>query len=404
MDFIAGGLVELLGGLASAAVLFGFAWWAPLVLGRRPGSPPTGCCGRAASGATATPTRCARPSATPTTPTGWRSTRRRPRSCACSGWPTGSLDRFVARRTRLHRAAVRGDPAARAVGAVEPACSCCAANALVFWALAARRARRPARPRRAGRLRPGRASAASLIAFGGLNWALDGAAAPVAAVLRLEPAMAPGRRAARRATAPAGGPAGAGDPLPRRHASPTRGADAPVLDGFDLTIPAGTSLAIVGQNGAGKTTLAKLLCRLYDPQSGAIEVDGVDLRELDLDALAVAGSPRCSRTSSGSSCRCATTSRPRGAPDDDGPGRAAPTAGAADLADARHRAGQGLPGRHRPVRRAVAAGRAGPGAVRGAARAPASCCSTSRPPSSTCAARRRSSSGSWPRPGTAPRS
>src|SRR5262249_9762433 len=41
---------------------------------------------------------------------------------------------------------------------------------------------------------------------------------------------------------------------------------------------------IVGQNGAGKTTLAKLLCRLYDPQSGAIEIDGVDLRELDLGA------------------------------------------------------------------------------------------------------------------------
>ncbi len=57
-----------------------------------------------------------------------------------------------------------------------------------------------------------------------------------------------------------------------------------MLEGLDLTIPAGSSLAIVGQNGAGKTTLAKLLCRLYDPQSGAIEVDGVDLRELDLDA------------------------------------------------------------------------------------------------------------------------
>ena len=41
-----------------------------------------------------------------------------------------------------------------------------------------------------------------------------------------------------------------------------------VFDGFDLTIPAGTSLAIVGQNGAGKTTLAKLLCRLYDPVGG----------------------------------------------------------------------------------------------------------------------------------------
>src|SRR6185312_9524222 len=58
--------------------------------------------------------------------------------------------------------------------------------------------------------------------------------------------------------------------------------DAPVLEHFDLTIPAGSSLAIVGQNGAGKTTIAKLLCRLYDPQSGAIEIDGVDLREFDL--------------------------------------------------------------------------------------------------------------------------
>jgi ATP-binding cassette subfamily B protein len=58
----------------------------------------------------------------------------------------------------------------------------------------------------------------------------------------------------------------------------------PVLNGFDLTIPAGSSLAIVGQNGAGKTTLAKLLCRLYDPQGGAIEIDGVDLRQLDLES------------------------------------------------------------------------------------------------------------------------
>jgi ABC-type multidrug transport system fused ATPase/permease subunit len=57
---------------------------------------------------------------------------------------------------------------------------------------------------------------------------------------------------------------------------------ATVLEGFDLTIPAGSSLAIVGQNGAGKTTLAKLLCRLYDPQKGAIEIDGVDVREFDL--------------------------------------------------------------------------------------------------------------------------
>ena len=57
-----------------------------------------------------------------------------------------------------------------------------------------------------------------------------------------------------------------------------------MLEGFDLTIPAGSSLAIVGRNGAGKTTLAKLLCRLYDPQSGSIEVDGVDIRDFDLES------------------------------------------------------------------------------------------------------------------------
>jgi len=58
---------------------------------------------------------------------------------------------------------------------------------------------------------------------------------------------------------------------------------AKVLDNFELAIPAGSSLAIVGQNGAGKTTTAKLLCRLYDPQEGAIEVDGIDLREFDIE-------------------------------------------------------------------------------------------------------------------------
>jgi ABC-type multidrug transport system fused ATPase/permease subunit len=63
-----------------------------------------------------------------------------------------------------------------------------------------------------------------------------------------------------------------------------RAGAPPVLDRFDLVVPAGSSLAIVGQNGAGKTTLAKLLCRLYDPQEGAIEVDGIDLKELDLDS------------------------------------------------------------------------------------------------------------------------
>lgn len=58
---------------------------------------------------------------------------------------------------------------------------------------------------------------------------------------------------------------------------------SPVFSGLDLKIAAGTSLAVVGANGSGKTTLVKLLGRLYDPTAGRITVDGVDLRELDVD-------------------------------------------------------------------------------------------------------------------------
>jgi ATP-binding cassette, subfamily B, bacterial len=57
------------------------------------------------------------------------------------------------------------------------------------------------------------------------------------------------------------------------------------LNNFNLEVPAGKIIAIVGPNGAGKSTLMKLLCRFYDPDEGAIEVDGVDLRELELDWL-----------------------------------------------------------------------------------------------------------------------
>lgn len=60
------------------------------------------------------------------------------------------------------------------------------------------------------------------------------------------------------------------------------GTEHPVLDDFDLWLPAGTSLALVGENGAGKSTVVKLLCRFYDPDAGRITVDGVDVRELDL--------------------------------------------------------------------------------------------------------------------------
>ncbi|MBN1663792.1 MAG: ABC transporter ATP-binding protein [Deltaproteobacteria bacterium] len=54
------------------------------------------------------------------------------------------------------------------------------------------------------------------------------------------------------------------------------------LRGISLTVNPGQVVALVGENGSGKTTLVKLLCRLYDPTRGAIRVNGVDLRDLDL--------------------------------------------------------------------------------------------------------------------------
>jgi ABC-type multidrug transport system fused ATPase/permease subunit len=61
---------------------------------------------------------------------------------------------------------------------------------------------------------------------------------------------------------------------------PTRG-ESPVLRGLQLRVPAGRSLALVGGSGSGKSTVGALLTRLYDPQAGAVRLDGVDVRELD---------------------------------------------------------------------------------------------------------------------------
>jgi ABC-type multidrug transport system fused ATPase/permease subunit len=281
MDFIADGLVGMLAGLSSAAVLFGFAWWAPLLL----------------AGAWLGTHWLLRESgvwfdrnteevrqAQRTAEYDYRLAVDPPaaKELRLFGLADWVVERFVARRRRLHELQYRATrlrerPMALSLLLVA------GANLVVFWALAAAAA--------GGGLDVARlvvfaqaAVGASAIAFGGLNWALDGASAPVAAVLRLEPAM----RVAGALDAPP--QPRAADGLPARDIRfrdvkfTYPGGDRPVLDGFDLTIPAGTSLAIVGQNGAGKTTLAKLLCRLYDPQAGGIEVDGANLRDLDVAA------------------------------------------------------------------------------------------------------------------------
>src|SRR5437667_10124400 len=279
MGFIASGLVEMIGGIASALVLAAYAWWAPPLLG----------------GAWLATHWLLRESAV------WRDrdteevreaqrhadyayrlavdppAAKELRLFGLAGW---TVERFSARRRRLFdlrwkATRLRERPVLWSLLLV------LGANVLVFAAMAVDAA--------AGNLELARlvtfASAAvstSLIAFGGLSWALDGAAAPASAVLRLQQAMDPAGALVPGTGSATGMPA---REIRFRHvtfAYPSSGA--PVLAGFDLAIPAGSSLAIVGQNGAGKTTIAKLLCRLYDPQDGTIEVDGVDLRTLEVEA------------------------------------------------------------------------------------------------------------------------
>jgi ABC-type multidrug transport system fused ATPase/permease subunit len=277
MDFIAAGLVDLLGGFASAVVLARYRWWAALLL----------------AGAWLATHWLLRESAV------WRDRNtdavraaqrdsdyayrlavdppaaKELRLFNLAGW---TMDRFIASRTRLHRLQYE------ATRLREKSVLWCmllviGANVVVFWSLAGAAA--------SGDLDLGllvvyalSAVGTSSIAFGGLNWALDSVVAPVAAVLRLEPAMARAGALPRDERNAAGRPAREIRFRDVSFAYP--GSSQPVLDHFDLAIPAGTSLAIVGQNGAGKTTLAKLLCRLYDVQGGAIEIDGVDLRDLDV--------------------------------------------------------------------------------------------------------------------------
>ena len=69
-----------------------------------------------------------------------------------------------------------------------------------------------------------------------------------------------------------------------RFAYPSR-PEAPALDGFDLALRPGETVALVGPSGAGKSTVLQLLLRFHDPQQGRITLDGIDLRELDPTAL-----------------------------------------------------------------------------------------------------------------------
>jgi ABC-type multidrug transport system fused ATPase/permease subunit len=280
MDFIASGLVEMVGGFTSGLLLFGYSWWpAPVLIG-----------------AWISTHYLLRESAV------WqdrntdevRSAQRHSeyayrlavdapaaKEVRLFGLAPWVIDRFTSRRKHLYELQWRSTRLReRKLGLSVAVVT--AANVLVAWTIANAAAN--------GTIRIGQATVyltalvgTSMIAFGGWSWALDGAAAPVMALNRLEPVMANvgGLPVSAAPKSAAGMPA---REIRFRDVTFAYRPGLPnVLEHFDLTIPAGTSMAIVGVNGAGKTTLAKLLCRLYDPQQGSIEIDGVDLRNLDPD-------------------------------------------------------------------------------------------------------------------------
>ncbi|HMJ82869.1 MAG TPA: hypothetical protein VK504_06865, partial [Vicinamibacterales bacterium] len=233
MDFIAADMVQTVGGFACALVLFAYTWWAPIVL-------------MAAWLAThwflreagvwydrnTEEVRAAQRDAD----YAYRLAVDAPASkeLRLFGLADWTIARFVARRTRLHdlqyaATRLREQPMLWSVVLVV------VANVVVFWSLASAAAD--------GRLTLGQVVAfvqsavgVSMIAFGGLSWALDGAAAPVAAVLRLEPAMRTAGALASGDRKAAGTPA---REIRFRDLSFGYPGGPLVLDHFDLSIPAG---------------------------------------------------------------------------------------------------------------------------------------------------------------------
>jgi ATP-binding cassette, subfamily B, bacterial len=277
MDFIAGGLVDLVVGVSAAILLFDFHWWASVLLAVAWLSThwllrESGVWKDRNTDEVRKAQRHAEYSyrlAVDAAPA------KELRFFGLAGWVT---ERFVSTRRRLYELQYEATRL-REKSVLSCLAIVAAANVIVFWLLADGAADATLSTARVVVFVQA-AIGVSSIAFGGLNWAMDGAAAPVVALARVEAAVDSGALAE-------------GSIIPSAGPKEIRFSDVhfaygdggrPVLDGFDLTIPAGTSMAIVGQNGAGKTTLAKLLCRLYDTTSGSIDIDGIPLTSLELVA------------------------------------------------------------------------------------------------------------------------
>ncbi|MBA2607732.1 MAG: ATP-binding cassette domain-containing protein, partial [Actinobacteria bacterium] len=277
MPRIADGFVEVGGGVALACLLFGYRWWAPLL----------------ASFGWLWSHRLLRKSSVwkawedPTVVDEMRHVNyaynlavRAPaaKEIRLFGLADWTVDRYFSRRKRMVELTIKArslkkTPITLAVGAIV------GGNVALFWSIA--------RDASAGHIAIGSvtvfaqaALGASALAFGEVDWWFRQGAQSVPVVLDLVDEM----RATDVVSATAGLPLNGGpqNAITFDNVTFSYRDGPPVFDGLTLSIPAGKSIAVVGQNGAGKTTLAKLLCRLYDPTDGAIRVDGTDLRALDL--------------------------------------------------------------------------------------------------------------------------
>jgi ATP-binding cassette, subfamily B, bacterial len=277
MPNIGGGFASFAGGVAQTLLLFGYRWWAPLLLGLAWGSTH-----HFLKSAAVWRGRTTEEMVEKQRRAGYAYRLSVESPAAKEVRLFGLADWIVDGFASLRRQLLDMSWADRKLGTRTTTYAIVvviAANGLFFWSLG--------RDANAGHLALGAlvvyaqaAIGASALAFGEYDWWLRTSAQPIPLVLGLagrmgsSGALASGTRAA--------------DGLPAheiRFENVSFGypsSDRLVFDGFDLTIPAGASLAIVGQNGAGKTTLAKLVCRMYDPTAGVIRVDGIDLRDLDL--------------------------------------------------------------------------------------------------------------------------
>lgn len=271
------GFVEIGGGVALCLLLFGFAWWAPFLAGF----------GWLWSHSLLRKSSVWQAWQDPSVVEELRHVNyaydlavRAPaaKEIRLFGLADWTVDRYFSRRKRMVELIIKArslkkTPITIAFVAIA------GGNVAVFWAIAQRAID--------GDISLGAvtvfaqaALGASALAFGEVDWWFRQGSQSVPIVLDLVDDMRAQATVPVSGTAPVGD--GPHDAIVFDNVTFAYRDGRTVFDGLNLRIPAGKSIAVVGQNGAGKTTLAKLLCRLYDPTEGAICIDGTPLPDLDL--------------------------------------------------------------------------------------------------------------------------